>query len=57
VRGFLLGPQAAGPQKFLIMIKAAGPQGVKHLSEDLESRAPATGHPLRGHRTPVTPLK
>jgi hypothetical protein len=39
------------------MIKAAGPQGVKHLSEDLESRAPATGHPLRGHRTPVTPLK
>lgn len=40
---FLFGPQAAGPQKFLIMIKAAGSQGVKHLSDGLELRTSATG--------------
>ena len=57
VRGFLLGPQVAGPQDLGIMITSDGPQAAEHLIKVLESLPLGIEYPLRGHRTRFTALK
>ena len=54
---FYLRRRAAGPQDLLIMTAGRGPQALPHRISVLEPRTLATGHPLRGHQTPVTALK
>ena len=54
---FYLRRRAAGPQDLLIMTAGRGPQALPHRITVLEPRTLATGHALRRHQTPVTPLK